>query len=479
MAMNRRTILTSAALAGAGALMARSPIGARAQEQTDVIVLGAGLSGLHAAGLLEEVGKRVLVLEGRDRVGGKILTYEVNGGHVELGGQSMGAGYGRAIDAAERNNVELYNYLPRFMNAGAPELVLDGKVIAKDTWENSPLNPFTAPYQAAMPWDVAPRVIAEGNPLRDSGDWVEPASFKHDTSLHAFLTKQGMTDAQIDLAYDTIVGYGTSAHDVSALMMFFVDAWNRMQQQVAPISYGARQGNSKITEAMAASLSSEPRLGQEVVAIESTSDGVDVRCRDGSRYSARAAICTFPFSTLRNVHVSPVLIGAQRMAVQTLPFMKITMVVIEAKSPYWEKDGLNPSMWTDGPIGTLTALRYGESDDEVTALTAWARGNPADYLDRLGPKATKERVVREIEAIRPAAKGQVKAVHVHSWGLDRLSACAWAVFAPGQVAAFVNDMAKPHGNLFFCGEHTAKVNRGMEGALESAERAVFEAIEII
>ena len=164
---------------------------------------------------------------------------------------------------------------------------------------------------------------------------------------------------------------------------------------------------------------------------------------------------------------------------KTLPFMKITMVVMEAERAFWENDGYNASMWTGGPAGTVTAMRYGDSDDEITSLVSWTRGHTAEYLDRLGPEAAKKLVIREIEALRPAAKGYLKAVHFHSWGMEPFSAGDWAVFRPGQIADFKNDMANPHGRLFFCGEHTAFANRGMEGAMESAERAVFEAIDLL
>ena len=444
-----------------------------------MLVLGAGLSGLQSAQLLEEIGYRVIVLEGRSRIGGKILTHKTQSGFVELGGQSFGTGYGRMMDAAERNTVELFDYLPRSLAAGAPSLALGQQFIDRESWPESPLNPFADKYKTAMPWEYTSKIIAEGNPLDDPGDWVDPESFKHDTSLYQFLKERGLTDTEIDLCYDTNVGYGTSAYDISALMMFFVQSWTNMQQQGPPALLGARRGNSEIVNGMAKTLKSEIRLNHDVRYIDIGPDGVEVLCGNGSRYSAKTAICSFPFSTLRTVHISPSLTSAQRRAVKTLPFMKISMVVMEAERPFWEDDGLNPSMWTDGPAGRVLVMRNGDSDDEVTSLVSWTRGHAADYLDRLGPEEAKKLVIREIETLRPAAKGHLKAAHFHSWGLEPFSAGDWAVFRPGQVADFKNDMANPHGRLFFCGEHTAFANRGMEGAMESAERAVFEAIELI
>jgi monoamine oxidase len=66
---------------------------------------------------------------------------------------------------------------------------------------------------------------------------------------------------------------------------------------------------------------------------------------------------------------------------------------------------------------------------------------------------------------------------VHSWEQDPFAGGTWAIFRPGQVAAFAHALAKPHGRMFFCGEHTAIGSRGMEAAMESAERVALEVLQ--
>ena len=73
--------------------------------------------------------------------------------------------------------------------------------------------------------------------------------------------------------------------------------------------------------------------------------------------------------------------------------------------------------------------------------------------------------------------GALEAGGFHSWWLDPQNAGDWAIFGPGQVSGLLPTMAQPHGRIHFCGEHTATMNRGMEAAMESAERAVVELIE--
>ena len=86
-------------------------------------------------------------------------------------------------------------------------------------------------------------------------------------------------------------------------------------------------------------------------------------------------------------------------------------------------------------------------------------------------------MISAIETLRPAAKGQLELIGMHSWGADPYAGGAWAYFRPGEVTRFAAVLGQPHGRLHFCGEHLATASRGMEGAMESAEEAAAEILE--
>ena len=154
----------------------------------------------------------------------------------------------------------------------------------------------------------------------------------------------------------------------------------------------------------------------------------------------------------------------------------MTQVYFAHKSNFWEVDGLKPSMFTDGVAGMVAAARNGEDPTEVTSFTAWAMGPNAQRLDALPPEQAADLVIQEIEAVRPAARGQLEFLGLQSWGTDPFAKGGWAYFHPGQVTRFGAAMDAPHGRIRFCGEHLSRANRGMEGAMESGERVAEEII---
>ena len=473
MPTSRRDFLTGSAVAASLALLP----GRRAWSATDsadVIIVGAGLAGLNAALHLEAAGFRVLVLEGRDRVGGKILTFSGVQGMPEAGGRSIFGGYKRVIDVATRNGIELEDQVPRLAKHADFTLVLDGRPIAKDVWRDSPRNPFPDALRELMPWQYAPMAIREGNPLNTVEGWYAAGNAPLDVSVYEFLRAQGASEAMIKLAYDTIPTYGTSAHDVSALMLEFVASFETAQRSIKPALYETKGGNLRIPESMAGQLKAGVHFGQAVTAITPDNAGVVVCTRDGGRYAAKRAICALPFSTLRQIQVEPALPDVQAQAVKTLPHQKIYQTALHAARPFWEQDGLAPSMWTDAPLGRVSAIYRGATDDEVSSLLVTSYGHGATYLDSLGRDGVERYVVAQIEQMRPAAKGSLSVVAQQSWTLDPFSAGAWGYFNPGTVTRFLPAMFQPHGRIHFCGEQTAVENRGMEGAMESGERAANE-----
>ncbi|MBF7013505.1 NAD(P)/FAD-dependent oxidoreductase [Novosphingobium resinovorum] len=449
----------------------------KAAAGLDVLVLGAGVSGLQAAWMLEEQGLKVAVLEGRQRVGGRVMTLLDEPGYPEMGFNSMGEGYGRGIDAAQRAGVTLEDIGGRYRVGKPPMLWMNGQPLTREEWARHPGNPFPDAMKSVLPAEMVNKLVAERTPLKDWNAWTDPASAVLDVPLHDFLRAQGLSDPAIRLANDVSPYYGTNSWDVSALMLEFNDGFVKAQFEAGTKSFGVKGGNLHLPMGMAKLLKGDVILGKEVVAIEATDSGSTVYCRDGSTFSAKRVICSLPFSTLRYVKILPGLSGAQAEAVSQIAYQPLSMAFLTATAPFWDEDGLSPGMWTDGLAGTVIPQHYGATPDEVTGLLVQARGGLANYWDRLGRDKALAMIVAQIEAMRPAVKGKLVARTYFSWSQEVFNGGDWAYFGPGQVSRLVPEMSKPAGRLHFCGEHTATGARGLEGALESAERVALEILE--
>lgn len=475
--LDRRTLI---AAAGATAALAATPRPLRAATRSKVLVIGAGLSGLHAALTLQDAGLEVRVIEGRDRVGGRVLSHRNVPGNPESGGTGFAPGYARLVTAATTYKVELVDITPTLPFFGQRELYLGGERVALESWATHPKNPFPEPLKKLPPWALLGAAVGAKNPLATNDAWVDPANAKLDIPLADWLKSLGWSDQTIRMAYDINPGWGDSARDVSTLMVLCALKFQQTQQELAKgkaLGYVARGGNQAIPEAMAAALRQPVELNRKVVGIRTDSSGAEVRCADGSSYRADHVVCSIPTAVLRNVKIEPGLTGVQAEAVKKLGVQAISLVHFVPKNKFWEDDGLAPGFVSDGLVNMLFAERKGTDPKEVTSLSAWLRGANARALDKLGEKAAIKRVLGEIGKLRPAAKGQLELGAYHSWMLDPYSLGDWAVWEPGQVTAYAREIGKAAGRLHFCGEHTAISNRGMEGAMESGERAALEILQ--
>ena len=157
---SRRTLLKGASAAGLVATTGRRS--ARAAERSDVIIIGAGFSGLKAAILLADEGLSVTVLEGNSRVGGRAFTADHVYGKPEFGASQIGPYYARVRDMAQRMGVEL----APGSNINAPFTYAVGdKLIRREDWEGHDLNNTVGEERVVPPSAMQSFYMSRHNPF--------------------------------------------------------------------------------------------------------------------------------------------------------------------------------------------------------------------------------------------------------------------------------------------------------------------------
>lgn len=453
----------------------------------DVIVIGAGLSGLNAALLLESYGYKVLIVEATDRIGGRVHTAkeEIVPGHPELGANGIGGGYARLIDAAKKYGVEIGPMRPRTEpRKGELLYALKSQLIQLEDWPNQALNPFVGEASRKLsPSSNAWSVYSRLNPFpeNDLTAWRKPEFWDWDKSVHSVLTEAGFSEEAIQLAVETNASYGTTAKDTSVLMYFQI--LNFISQQSAANQGGggaAIGGNQRIPEAMAAAFMGDILQNSPVQSVNSEKDKVEVSLENGKSLRASYALVTLPASALNRISISPKLPKKQAEGIAELGYTPCAQFHFVPLRPYWEDDALPPSMWTDEIAGRFMALKNNpDNPDEVTSCVAYTNGKVALELDKMDKDEAFSAIMNKLIDIRPSMKGALSPAFHWTWSNNRFAGGAYAYWKPGQISEFASELAKPHQRIHFAGEHTAVLARGMEGAMESGERAAIEIMNLL
>ncbi|MDJ0709498.1 MAG: NAD(P)/FAD-dependent oxidoreductase [Woeseiaceae bacterium] len=476
--IDRRRFLSGGLGAATCALL---PSVVRATDSYDVVVVGAGLSGLHAAMILEEQGLNVLTLEGRNRIGGRVYTLMDVPGKPEAAGELMGANYARMIRAANDLNVELVEPTPLAAASGRYYHIRGQSILAEE-WPDHELNPMQGDDRQILPNRMLFTLSHRNNPLsgRPLDDWIKPEFAKYDIPQDQYLKKYlGFNEETIRLM--NVVVHTESMRRTSALhecRRYAVGEFNRRVAESQPDKPRALQvkgGNSLLPLAMANSLNNGVRLNKTVVAFDDDGSAVDVHCGDGSRYRAKQVICSMPYPVMKSVKFSPLLPDRMANAVHEIDYGISIQVHFLIKRNFWEDDGLPSSIWSDTPFERFAVLGRGENGAPSSAI-AFINGDQAFRFNFMTDKQVADYTLRELARIRPSTAGALEPIVVQSCHRDVHGAGDWVYWRPGQVTDYAPYMRESHGRIHFCGEHTALMERGMEGAFESGERAALDAL---
>ncbi|MCX6551010.1 MAG: FAD-dependent oxidoreductase [Acidobacteria bacterium] len=432
-----------------------------------VVIVGAGLSGISTALLLEERGIAVTLVEARDRIGGRIYTMDDVVGKPDAGGPVLGASYERLLKIAKALDAPIVPM--KNFETSELEYVNGQNVIAAD-WAGSAANKLVGAEREILPGLLVGFYAGKNLTLEDGHAWTSPKHADLDIPLDEFLRRQGASPEALRL-----MNIASNNNDLSTTSALWAlrEAQRRRDTKVRGMMESPG-GNSRIPEKLATAIKGPIHKGSPVTKISSGQNGVEVTCASGATYKADYCVITVPFSVLRGITVDPPFQGAQKEAVEQIPYTAITQYFLVPKKSFWDEDKLPPLMWTDTPIERIFPQR--DPDGRLMSLTCWIDGASAIKLDAM-PEADQIAFVKaELARIRPSTKDNVEVARIMSWARDPYSKGAYSNYLPGQATRLKPVMGNPWQRLHFAGEHTAFTSPGMEGAMESAERVADEVL---
>jgi monoamine oxidase len=434
-----------------------------------VVVVGAGLSGLNAALILERWGYEVRVIEAKERVGGRLWTLDHMPGSPEGGGNVMGANYGRVFHMAHELNVSL-----RTPARTLPvDYFIGNQRIARNDWTTSSANPLSEAWRAITP-DRLLGKLNTTNPLLGTRAWHDPVLMAGDQSAAAGLRALGFPDAAIELIGSNN-SYGNNLNETSLMTLYrIMGEFARLSGPALSVKE-AVEGNMRLPEAMAMNLARPVRKGEPVTAIHQSASKVAVTVESGRSLEADAVVLALPLPALRQIEVS--LPSSQQALLEDIDYHKVVQLHCIVEEPFWKSSGWSGSWWTDGPLGRVfTRPILGTSRHN---MTVWINGDDCDALNSLDDATCTETLTQALWKLMPSARDVTSVGQLVRWSTDRYAGGAWALWRPGQAATAHEAIRTPAGRLFFAGEHTAEAYRGMEAAMESGERAALEVMRLL
>jgi len=482
--MNRRNFIKNSTAASAALLL---PIGLAASAQKTkkkVIVLGAGLAGLTAALELVHAGHEVMVVEARNRSGGRVLTLRegfTSGLTAEAGAMSFNDNYFNLFRYVKLFNIP-YESLraPVIRNPGGNAVYhLRGKRIVR--------------HNGKIDWPYELKPEERENSITDR--YIQPLlNGMKDTNISDSLYEWARSlDNKTLLQLVAENGASAGAQEIIRLTTWYCDrqgrasaAWNLLpvlQSVRSNDVYSFPGGVDNLTTAFTVRLGERVRFGAEVVSIKNNTDSVEVVVKVAGKQesiSADQVICTIPFSVLQNIDISPSLSAFKKEIITGLYYTPTTRVFMEVKQRFWESNGENGSAMTDLPIGQVQTHPMIKTGREGTRaiLEGHARGQDALQLDNMSNANRLKFTLEQINKVHPNTYDYYEGGISKSWQLDPYSLGAHSLFLPRQITTWLPEIVRPEGRIHFAGEHTSIYSASMEGAIESGARAAKEINEV-
>jgi monoamine oxidase len=441
--------------------------------EADVVVVGAGLAGLTAACELTDAGTSAIVLEARDRVGGRLLNEPIGDGKiVEVGGQWIGPGQDLIATLAQEAGVETF---PTHTH-GKNLLELGGKIR-----RYTGTIPRLAPH---VLYDIARAQRKLNRLARDvsaEAPWDAPRAREWDgQTMQTWLDDNVRTAAARTLfGIAASIVWGAEPRELSLLhLLFYISAAGSLEL-ILDTEGGAQQdrfvgGSQLIALWLADRLGDRVRLSAPVRLIEQSESAVRVTA-GGLEVHAERAIVAVPPNLAGRIAYEPALPASRDLLTQQMPQGLTTKAQAIYDEPFWRDAGLSGEAVSDsGPVGVV--FDNSPPDGSPGVLLGFMTGDGARRVADLDAEE-RRRIVLDCFARLLGERASTPTGYVErSWEREEWTrGCPTSRFPPGGWTAWGPYLREPVGRIHWAGTETATVWSGyMDGAVQSGRRAAQE-----
>ena len=453
---------------------------ASAMEDThDCIVVGAGYAGLSAAKTLSEQGRDILVLEARDRVGGRVWTKESpDGMYEDRGGSFLGGDHQpRMYSLAREFGIKTYDLPTR----GRSIFQWKGKAKAYDAKLIPPMNPLALLESLVR--------LKQFDRLANQIDVVEPWKSPNAEKLDRMTLEQWLCSnfrsrqarQALRAGFDLLLGH--SASQVSMLYVLWYCKSGVSFEVLARVDNGAQQqlvdgGGQSIANAMHKQLGDKVRLSEPVVTVDQTHSDRVIVTTEKSSYTARTVIFAIPQPLINHVSFLPPLPPQKTKLCQKSPMGSYWKIFAEYETAFWLEKGLRGDMFS--PDGWVSQI-YDTSpmDKSRGVIMGFVVSQKGLRFLGMSPEERRRIVLEELVVCLGEEGGKPKALKMHTMLEEKwATGCPVACPAPEMLTTLGEWLRKPVDRVHWAGTETSTEWMGyMEGAVSSGVRAANEVAE--
>jgi monoamine oxidase len=440
--------------------------------QTQVAIVGAGLAGLSAAHTLREAGLDVLVVEARERVGGRTLNHLLDDGQaLELGGQWVGPGQTSVLALIEKLGLQTFDTY-----RDGRKLFESGRRISSYRGEIPRVNPLALLDVQVALW----RLEQMATSVPPEAPWNARQARRWDAETVASWTRRHMRTslgrALVGIACEAV--WAADAAEVSLLHFLVYAAAAGGLQRLIATDGGAQQsrvvgGSGRIATEMARPLGDTVLLGEPVRRIE---HGDRVRLvTDGLTIDARHAIFAMSPALAGRLQYSPALPASRDHLTQRTPNGSVIKCMAIYDEPFWRAEGLSGQLTSDrGPV--KVAFDNSPPGGRPGVLLGFLEAGQARRLGTAPEHERRQAVLSCFARWFGERAASPREYLERNWGEEQWTrGCYGAFFPPNTWCALGNALRAPVGPLHWAGTETATRWMGyMDGAVSSGERAAHE-----